>query len=244
MRHRAALGGRQPPHPHYALSLLAEEDGGVDAREWYQSLRCEVCERQDQEDRMVLCDGCDRGYHIHCMDPPWSRVPRGDWYCPACQGKHRWRNIARVELARAVHPAWRCPCSPGSPAPTQSRTACRAPRAVPGVRARPGSAVRRTPCGAQRGARHQRRAKAGLGGGWRAAGARPPAPHLSPRVRRQRFRRLLRRSRLGPGGLGRGVGPVCVEQRRQQRREFRGGPIGGGGRREGQAGRGGAGARW
>lgn len=33
---------------------------------------------------MLLCDGCDRGYHMHCLNPPLSNVPKADWYCVKC----------------------------------------------------------------------------------------------------------------------------------------------------------------
>ena len=33
---------------------------------------------------MLLCDWCDRGYHMDCLEPPLSQVPDGDWMCPRC----------------------------------------------------------------------------------------------------------------------------------------------------------------
>lgn len=33
---------------------------------------------------MLLCDGCDKGYHTYCVDPPIEEVPEGDWFCPEC----------------------------------------------------------------------------------------------------------------------------------------------------------------
>ena len=33
---------------------------------------------------MLLCDGCDKGYHIYCVQPPIETIPEGDWFCPAC----------------------------------------------------------------------------------------------------------------------------------------------------------------
>ncbi|NXY02911.1 PHRF1 protein, partial [Pteruthius melanotis] len=45
---------------------------------------CEVCGRSDREDRLLLCDGCDAGYHMECLDPPLSEVPVDEWFCPAC----------------------------------------------------------------------------------------------------------------------------------------------------------------
>lgn len=45
---------------------------------------CEVCAQCDREDRMLLCDGCDLGYHLECLNPPMDNVPLDEWYCPRC----------------------------------------------------------------------------------------------------------------------------------------------------------------
>ncbi|XP_012507491.1 PREDICTED: PHD and RING finger domain-containing protein 1 isoform X2 [Propithecus coquereli] len=45
---------------------------------------CEVCGRSDHEDRLLLCDGCDAGYHMECLDPPLQEVPVDEWFCPEC----------------------------------------------------------------------------------------------------------------------------------------------------------------
>eukprot|EP00873_Tetraselmis_striata_P029435 jgi/Tetstr1/449699/TSEL_036767.t1 len=46
---------------------------------------CNVCSRRDQDELMLLCDGCDVGTHIHCLSPPLEGIPEGDWYCAACK---------------------------------------------------------------------------------------------------------------------------------------------------------------
>ncbi|KAJ3154337.1 hypothetical protein HDU89_008405 [Geranomyces variabilis] len=45
---------------------------------------CEICGGGQDDDKMLLCDGCDRGYHLYCFDPPMSAIPETDWYCPDC----------------------------------------------------------------------------------------------------------------------------------------------------------------
>jgi hypothetical protein len=47
---------------------------------------CEGCGQQHttQQQPMVLCDGCDRGWHIGCAQPPLAAVPAGEWVCHAC----------------------------------------------------------------------------------------------------------------------------------------------------------------
>ncbi|CAO1625603.1 unnamed protein product [Sympodiomycopsis kandeliae] len=45
---------------------------------------CEICLRGDGGTSMLLCDECDRGYHMYCLDPPLTSVPKSEWYCPPC----------------------------------------------------------------------------------------------------------------------------------------------------------------
>lgn len=33
---------------------------------------------------MLLCDSCNGGHHLFCLDTPLEEVPSGDWYCDAC----------------------------------------------------------------------------------------------------------------------------------------------------------------
>ena len=51
------------------------------------STACRVCNSKDDEDEMLLCDGCDAGYHTYCSEPPIKDVPEGDWFCPNCPEK-------------------------------------------------------------------------------------------------------------------------------------------------------------
>ena len=37
--------------------------------------RCTVCRRKGDDERMLLCDGCDCGYHIYCLKPPLKVKP-------------------------------------------------------------------------------------------------------------------------------------------------------------------------
>lgn len=45
---------------------------------------CEVCNTGDNEDAILLCDGCDSGYHMYCLNPPLQAVPKSDWFCVKC----------------------------------------------------------------------------------------------------------------------------------------------------------------
>uniref|UniRef100_A0A8C5A3W1 [histone H3]-trimethyl-L-lysine(4) demethylase n=1 Tax=Gadus morhua TaxID=8049 RepID=A0A8C5A3W1_GADMO len=45
---------------------------------------CLVCGSGADEDRLLLCDGCDDSYHTFCLIPSLQDVPKGDWRCPKC----------------------------------------------------------------------------------------------------------------------------------------------------------------
>ncbi|KAH8830972.1 PLU-1-like protein-domain-containing protein [Flagelloscypha sp. PMI_526] len=45
---------------------------------------CEVCHKKNRGEEMLLCDGCDCGFHMFCLDPPLSVIPREQWFCYTC----------------------------------------------------------------------------------------------------------------------------------------------------------------
>ena len=48
------------------------------------TLVCELCGGGHKEDTIILCDRCDRGCHLFCLNPPVAAVPEGQWVCPLC----------------------------------------------------------------------------------------------------------------------------------------------------------------
>ena len=101
---------------------------------------------------MMLCDGCDKGWHLSCLPVPFTSVPNvRRWYCPdcaqPCQGCDRkdlhdnakkrllqcslcamsW-HMHCLPLAVCVEPTvdWRCPCCTSHRAVTRSKgSACK-----------------------------------------------------------------------------------------------------------------------
>ncbi|CAG7848720.1 Lysine-specific demethylase 5C; AltName: Full=Histone demethylase JARID1C; AltName: Full=Jumonji/ARID domain-containing protein 1C; AltName: Full=Protein SmcX [Serendipita indica DSM 11827] len=45
---------------------------------------CEICKASEKPSEMLLCDGCDGGFHIFCLDPRLPTVPKGQWFCHSC----------------------------------------------------------------------------------------------------------------------------------------------------------------
>lgn len=66
---------------------------------------CEVCGRCDREDRLMLCDGCDFGYHMECLDPPLETVPIEEWFCPECSAAAAASTQVEVRSRRITQPA-------------------------------------------------------------------------------------------------------------------------------------------
>ena len=40
---------------------------------------CQFCHGGENENALLLCDGCDKGYHTYCFKPPITKIPEGDW---------------------------------------------------------------------------------------------------------------------------------------------------------------------
>lgn len=49
---------------------------------WEKSIMrvfCEICNSDVDEEKLLLCDGCDHGTHTYCFIPPMSFIPPNDW---------------------------------------------------------------------------------------------------------------------------------------------------------------------
>jgi hypothetical protein len=51
---------------------------------------CQVCRKTSVHAEglgMLLCDRCNEGWHMNCLDPVVKKVPKGDWFCPRCASR-------------------------------------------------------------------------------------------------------------------------------------------------------------
>lgn len=60
---------------------LKEEDSNSEQR---LDQICEQCQSGLHEEMMLLCDRCDKGWHLYCLSPPLKAIPAGNWYCLDC----------------------------------------------------------------------------------------------------------------------------------------------------------------
>lgn len=48
---------------------------------------CQGCRKNDNDEEMIICDRCDRGFHTYCIEPKLTEIPSTeiDWFCPDCE---------------------------------------------------------------------------------------------------------------------------------------------------------------
>jgi hypothetical protein len=47
-------------------------------------LACEICAHTTDAADMLICDGCDKGFHTFCTGRTKGDIPQGDWFCTTC----------------------------------------------------------------------------------------------------------------------------------------------------------------
>ena len=46
--------------------------------------KCMSCDQAANADDLLICDSCDKGFHMDCLEPPLNQLPEGRWICPIC----------------------------------------------------------------------------------------------------------------------------------------------------------------
>jgi hypothetical protein len=72
---------------HLAPCHLLNIDGTIDRALMRPDLNmpCHVCGLPHGSGTMLLCDECNKGFHLHCLKPPLAEVPTNPlWFCPGC----------------------------------------------------------------------------------------------------------------------------------------------------------------
>ncbi|CAL9690338.1 unnamed protein product [Knipowitschia caucasica] len=56
---------------------------------WNQVMKveCQVCLSGDDEESLLLCDSCGKGFHVYCHEPRVSSIPESNWFCSLCSSK-------------------------------------------------------------------------------------------------------------------------------------------------------------
>ncbi|XP_021642962.1 PHD finger protein EHD3 isoform X2 [Hevea brasiliensis] len=87
------------PYKYYHVRCLTTNLLKSHGPLWYcPSCLCRVCLTDKDDTKIVLCDGCDNAYHMYCMNPPRTTVPKGKWFCRQCDVK-----IKEIRKARRAY---------------------------------------------------------------------------------------------------------------------------------------------
>ncbi|XVE55254.1 hypothetical protein DITRI_Ditri03aG0144600 [Diplodiscus trichospermus] len=87
------------PNKYYHVRCLTMKQLKSYCSRWYcPSCLCRTCLLDKDDDKIVLCDGCDAAYHIYCMKPPRTLIPRGNWFCRKCNA-----GIQRIRRAKRAY---------------------------------------------------------------------------------------------------------------------------------------------
>lgn len=63
---------------------------------------CILCGKYDGEDWMLICEGCNKGYHTYCIEQGNRELPPAPWYCPTCVGKRTSASPATASTPKLV----------------------------------------------------------------------------------------------------------------------------------------------
>ncbi|KAK6155562.1 hypothetical protein DH2020_009810 [Rehmannia glutinosa] len=61
----------------------------------YSDVCCDKCGSGHRPAELLLCDKCDRGFHLFCLRPVLVAVPEGRWFCPSCSNHKNLTNCRK-----------------------------------------------------------------------------------------------------------------------------------------------------
>jgi len=59
---------------------------------------CTLCGTSDNDDQLLFCDDCDRGYHMYCLTPRMEQPPEGSWICSLCEADQKERDTQKKAM--------------------------------------------------------------------------------------------------------------------------------------------------
>ncbi|CAG9311674.1 unnamed protein product [Blepharisma stoltei] len=72
-----------------------QSDGAID--DPYRDLACQICHLSNDEENLLLCDSCNKGFHISCIN--LSHIPiLEEWFCKKCiKKKSKTKQMLQAE---------------------------------------------------------------------------------------------------------------------------------------------------
>ncbi|GFR65697.1 tyrosine-protein kinase BAZ1B-like [Elysia marginata] len=62
-----------------------------------ENAKCKICRKKCDDHKLLLCDECNQAFHMYCLRPAITKLPTGDWFCPACKPRQRQVRPADLE---------------------------------------------------------------------------------------------------------------------------------------------------
>ncbi|XP_039063131.1 probable Histone-lysine N-methyltransferase ATXR5 [Hibiscus syriacus] len=88
-----------PPRKLRPISeILKRAKYAVVERAEYSDIFCEQCGSGERPEELLLCDKCDKGFHMKCLRPIVVRIPIGSWLCPKCSGQKPIRRFSQKKI--------------------------------------------------------------------------------------------------------------------------------------------------
>jgi hypothetical protein len=67
-----------------SMSLILEYNHRISTALDPDDIACDICTSTENAGDMLLCDGCDKGFHNPCLDRTPGDIPADAWFCPTC----------------------------------------------------------------------------------------------------------------------------------------------------------------
>ncbi|CAG8477644.1 21243_t:CDS:2, partial [Racocetra persica] len=87
-----------------------ESQGWSECEECYGTVKefckycgCTVCKWKGNRGNILLCDGCNEGFHISCLKPQLSGIPSGNWYCKKYEDPNnsKWKLPKKIKQSKS-----------------------------------------------------------------------------------------------------------------------------------------------
>jgi PHD-finger len=57
---------------------------------------CDICHSESND--LIVCDGCERLFHLCCISPPLKKIPWSEWFCNGCSQQGNFDANCDVEI--------------------------------------------------------------------------------------------------------------------------------------------------